>query len=437
MRTTVKLLSPCALAIIPFVTVGCGAAPGDDSEVGTTSQASTVAEMRGVDTAGAFSASAARILKNDYGVRWTGVYIGGPCDGGFGWDKSVVDAIYSATGWSFLPIYVGQESSSICGAHNLTTAQGESDGHNAAAIMPSFGWAKDKNIPVTLDVEQATYEGDPGGTIDYVRGWLSAVKSDGYLPYVYSNPDAINAFASAHLAIDAVWVASYFYSGFESVTPYDLNQIGNNFSNHDRAWQYAGNVDIPGVGAIDCDQADFLLAPAPGGTNGPPPPPPPPPKPCSLGGKSYPANTCSETKQCDNGSWVARSSDASNCATGIEPGGACVTDSGSVDAQNTCTSTLQCDDGVWVDRATDPAACDCTLGGKSYATNTCTETKQCDDGSWVARSSDSSNCRTGIEASGACLTDTGAVEPMNTCTSTLQCDDGVWVDRATDPSNCR
>jgi hypothetical protein len=159
-------------------------------------------------------------------------------------------------------------------------------------------------------------------------------------------------------------------------------------------------------------------------------------KSCSLGGHTYASNTCTETKQCDNGTWVARTSDPSACTTGVEPGGACITDTGTIDPLNTCTSTLQCDNGVWVDRTGDPAPCDCALAGHIYATNTCTETKQCDDGSWVARSSDPSACLKGIEPNGACITDTGAVDPQNTCTSTLQCDDGVWVARSTDPSAC-
>jgi lysozyme len=78
---------------------------------------------------------------------------------------------------------------------------------------------------------------------------------------------------------------------------------------------------------------------------------------CTLGGKSYVTNTCTETLQCDNGSWVNRSSDPSSCDNGVEPNGACITDSGSVVPQNTCTSSLQCDNGVWVDRYNDPAAC--------------------------------------------------------------------------------
>ncbi|HEY8087302.1 MAG TPA: hypothetical protein VIF09_05645 [Polyangiaceae bacterium] len=78
----------------------------------------------------------------------------------------------------------------------------------------------------------------------------------------------------------------------------------------------------------------------------------------------------------------------------------------------------------------------CDLGGQSYAVNTCTETRQCDGSAWVDRSSDPASCATGVEANGACITDSGSVVPENTCTSTLQCDNGVWVDRASDPAAC-
>jgi muramidase (phage lysozyme) len=78
---------------------------------------------------------------------------------------------------------------------------------------------------------------------------------------------------------------------------------------------------------------------------------------CSMGGHTYTQNTCTDTRQCDDGRWVARSSDPSSCKRGIESEGRCVTDSGSIVAQNTCTSTLQCDDGVWVARDDDPTSC--------------------------------------------------------------------------------
>jgi hypothetical protein len=78
---------------------------------------------------------------------------------------------------------------------------------------------------------------------------------------------------------------------------------------------------------------------------------------CKLAGHTYSQNTCTETKQCNDGAWVARSSDPSSCNVGVKPDGKCITDSGSVVAQNTCTSTLQCDDGVWVDRVDDSSSC--------------------------------------------------------------------------------
>jgi hypothetical protein len=78
---------------------------------------------------------------------------------------------------------------------------------------------------------------------------------------------------------------------------------------------------------------------------------------CALAGQGYAPNTCTETLQCDSGSWVDRTSDQANCNTGVEPNGACITDSGSVVPENTCTSTLQCNDGVWVSRDDDPASC--------------------------------------------------------------------------------
>jgi hypothetical protein len=81
------------------------------------------------------------------------------------------------------------------------------------------------------------------------------------------------------------------------------------------------------------------------------------PSSCDLAGRSYAQNACTETKQCDQGAWVVRTSDPSACLTGIEANRACVTDTGAIVPQNTCTSTLQCDDGVWVARSSDPSAC--------------------------------------------------------------------------------
>ena len=68
-------------------------------------------------------------------MKWTGVYIGGPCSAGSGWTKTLLTQIHTAEGWTFMPIYVGQQSSAICGASNLSASQGTTDGNAAVARM--------------------------------------------------------------------------------------------------------------------------------------------------------------------------------------------------------------------------------------------------------------------------------------------------------------
>jgi hypothetical protein len=223
--------------------------------------------QRGVDRASALTVHEAKLLKNDHGVKWTGVYIGGPCSGGSGWTKHVVSAIAQATGWHFMPIYVGQQASSICGAHTLSYARGHSDGLAAAARMRAFGWQPHRDIPVALDVEAGTYFGSPTASTRYVRGWVNAVHAQGYRAYVYASPYALNHFHDAHVRIDGAWAASYFYAGFKKVSPEHLDQMGGRYKHHNRAWQYAGNFHVSGVGYVDANTSHLMLAPKPGGTN--------------------------------------------------------------------------------------------------------------------------------------------------------------------------
>ena len=222
---------------------------------------------RGVDRASALTVHEARILKNDHGVRWTGVYIGGPCNGGSGWTHHVVASIAKATGWRFMPIYVGQQSASICGAHTLSYSRGHADGLAAVHDMKAFGWEPHRDIPVALDVEAGAYFGNPAAATRYVRGWVNAVHAQGYRAYVYGSPYALDHFHDARVRIDAAWAASYFYTGFRNVAPAHLDQMGGRYRHHNRAWQYAGNFHVSGVGYVDADTSNLLLAPRPGGTN--------------------------------------------------------------------------------------------------------------------------------------------------------------------------
>jgi Rv2525c-like, glycoside hydrolase-like domain len=227
----------------------------------------TIRVERGVDRASAFSPHEARILARDHGVKWTGVYIGGACSAGSGWTKAAINNIYDATKWRFMPIWVGQQSPAICGAHTLSYARGKLDGMAAAHRMAQLGWKGHRDIPIALDVEAGTYEHSHSGSTSYVHGWVAAVHAAGYRAYVYSSPTGIVHFRDAKIRVDGGWVASFFFSGFRKVQPSDLHQIGRRFIHHNRAWQYAGNFFVSGVGRVDADTSDLLLAPRPGGTN--------------------------------------------------------------------------------------------------------------------------------------------------------------------------
>jgi hypothetical protein len=229
--------------------------------------AAKIAILRGVDRASALSVSEAKTLLNKHGVKYIGVYIGGPCDGGSGWTKTVVTNISHATGFKFAPIYVGQQEAAICGADRVTAAQGKADGKAAAADMKKFGWEPNKDIPVFLDLEAGTYYHSPSAATAYVNAWVNEVHAEGYRADVYSTPFGINTFHDKKLKIDGVWAASYFYKGFANVVPADLDQMGSRFRHSNRSWQYAGDFELSGVGDIDADTAHMLLAPKPGGTN--------------------------------------------------------------------------------------------------------------------------------------------------------------------------
>ena len=223
--------------------------------------------LQGVDRASAFTTSEAHSLKANNGVQWTGVYIGGACSAGSGWTKSLLTTLATAEGWTFMPIWVGQQAPAICGHSTLTAAQGKTDGVATAAMMASYDWAPNLDIPVVLDLEADSYTYSASGAKAYAGAWRDAVRSAGYLAYLYSNPTAINALYDAGIVFDGAWPASWFYTSFHTTAPDDLTQLGTRYTEHDRAWQYAGDFAVSGAGTVDGDSSDLLLAPAPGGTN--------------------------------------------------------------------------------------------------------------------------------------------------------------------------
>ena len=266
-RRGMRIQGAC-IAILLATSACADVASDDDTSATEDALALTkIQVLRGVDRAGVFTTAEAKVLHNQHGVRWTGVYIGGACNGGFGWTPSKVTAIANATHWQFMPIWVGQQASSICHAHDLTANQGKADGKAAVTRMKQFGWKPDRDIPIALDVEAGTYFDHPIASTRYVRAWTTAVRAAGYRADVYGSPFGLNHYHDAHVRIDGAWAASYFYSGFRAVGPGHLDQMGNRYRHQNRAWQYAGNFSVSGAGRVDADTSNMMLAPRPGGTN--------------------------------------------------------------------------------------------------------------------------------------------------------------------------
>src|SRR5450432_3969996 len=176
---------------LALVLVACGAPGGSGAEPDASTDASgsshadasvdapprMIQVLQGVDRASAFSATEAHALKTNQNVQWTGAYIGGACSAGSGWTKTLLTTLAANESWTFMPTWVGQQSPSICGAHNLTAAQGQTDGVAAAAMMSNFGWAPNLDIPVALDLEAGSYTYSASGSIAYATAWRDAVRS--------------------------------------------------------------------------------------------------------------------------------------------------------------------------------------------------------------------------------------------------------------------
>jgi hypothetical protein len=240
---------------------GCFMAPNGVAD-SCNSKPGSIMVRSGIDRASVLSPAEATSYKNSHNATWAGVYMGGACNAGTGWNRTSVKAIYDATNWSFMPIYVGQQAPTICGAATLTYARGQTDGNDAVSLMAQFHWGPNKQIPVALDIESGTYSYSPSNATNYVRGWVDAVHAAGYLAYVYSSPPALNAMSG--LPLDGAWVANWYYTDFANVHPDDSRTgLGNNYANHKRAWQYSGCQTC----AVDWDVSDLQLAPAPDGTN--------------------------------------------------------------------------------------------------------------------------------------------------------------------------
>ncbi|MFD0383369.1 DUF1906 domain-containing protein [Streptomyces stramineus] len=156
-------------------------------------------------------------------------------------------------GWRMLPIYVGSQSPCVRAKtkKHFTIGtrdpygQGVSEGRDAVARADAMGIADPS--PLYLDMEAYNYRNASCArtTLNFVRGWSTAVRNRGYLPGFYSSADSgvrhmERARRSGTSALpDLMWFARW------QVTPSTDGEPAlsrNAWQPHRRIHQYRGNV---------------------------------------------------------------------------------------------------------------------------------------------------------------------------------------------------
>jgi lysozyme len=262
-------------------------------------------------------------------------------------------------------------------------------------VLATVGTLEAGDLPIVLDFEQLNGVSEATAVAGAATFLETVTKATGKTAILYMSSDFLSGTYSS-LAPYTLWVANYGVSC--PGMPAEWSAW--------RFWQNSDSGSVSGISdAVDLDEFNGSLSALTALTGGP-----------GGGGSSSGSS--------GGGSSSGGSSSGGSSSGGSSSGGTSSGSSGASSGSSSGSSSGGSSNG------------DCQLAGKSYAANTCTETLQCSNGSWIDRYDDPTSCDKGVEANGACITDSGSVVPQNTCTSTLQCDDGVWVDRYDDPTTC-
>lgn len=223
------------------------------------------AGIKGVDRATAFSDDELDVLKSDYGVECVAFYLGGPYYDIHGWQKADVERT-RAKGFHVVPIYVGQNAIKGSPPPVLTSNQAIHDGTQAIDLLNEFGFSDPKDIAIALDVEESTYQYSPEDSAIYADEWCNTVHLHGAIPGAYGSLNFVDKMISTNRAPGWFWMARWEKKGFDnSLSLDDMPGLPNTtFTDHQRAWQYAGNVGLHGLnGNVDIDLFDITKTIAP------------------------------------------------------------------------------------------------------------------------------------------------------------------------------
>lgn len=211
----------------------------------------------GVDRDYAFSNEELNVLEK-LGVKGIGFYLGGPYYTRNGWSTDDVKRTLDA-GFGLMPYYVGQNYVPKAALPKMNANQATADAHDALEKMTALFGSLSLSDPIDLDVEQSSWNYDSEQTTEYTVAFIESVRLNHCTSVVYSGLDLISRLVEIEHDPECVHLANWVSKGIDTRLSL-ANMPGmpeSIFINHQRNWQYAGNVLLPGLsGKVDLDLFD-------------------------------------------------------------------------------------------------------------------------------------------------------------------------------------
>ncbi|KAF2780149.1 ATP/GTP-binding protein [Streptomyces sp. OM5714] len=145
----------------------------------------------------------------------------------------------SSDGWHILPIYAGLQAGSI--SSSSAKSQGRAAADAAVDLAQGLGFVRGTVLYIDMESYSSGYRTN---VLNYLSGWTERVQELHYRSGVYSSSstgikDLSSVYSSTTLERpDVVWVANW--NGRADTS--DVNLPANQWANHQRVHQYAGNV---------------------------------------------------------------------------------------------------------------------------------------------------------------------------------------------------
>jgi len=201
--------------------------PLNNNSITTISKQTTC--ENGFDSDSDLSSEASSMQKNTH-YQFVARYLGGPCYPGKPLSASEASTL-SNSGFWIISIYSGVNYTNNLHGGTQSYVQGQKDGRQAISL--ARGVRQPVKSAIYLDLEAGQL--NQNNFLSYVRGWVSAISSVGYIPGVYSSAAQLDAIHRQLWAGNSLlyWDAHWVYSGIKTPAPRPSNDLS-----YAQVWQY-------------------------------------------------------------------------------------------------------------------------------------------------------------------------------------------------------